>query len=359
MATIQEIATVSGVSKMTVSKILRGKGTFLPTTRQRVLASADKLGYRPNAAARAMTSGRFGAFAFIQRENADFMPYKLLRAVERRCRDHDLNLVFSRMTRQQIGDESRMPRVLSEASVDGLLIHEAGTVPPEAMDLIERHRIPTIWINERREHNCVYPDDRDAAERITRRLIEWGHRRITHCAFALQFRPEGEVTAHYSQIDRRGGYEAVMRDAGLMPQTIKRTYRPAPNRDEDTGAWDTIDDDRIELACAALRADDRPTAVVGLDPDSAGPWIAAALRLGLRVPEDLSVVTTAVEQEPSFGITLAMLEIPMVEVGWAAVDMLRRRIRLNDRELPSQAVRYTIEHGRSWGPAPDASPGSS
>ena len=60
VATFQDITRLSGLSQPTVSQILNNKGQlYRPETRQRVLAAAHKLGYRPNSAARSLVSGRF------------------------------------------------------------------------------------------------------------------------------------------------------------------------------------------------------------------------------------------------------------------------------------------------------------
>ena len=67
-----------------------------------------------------------------------------------------------------------MPRLLTEACSDGLLIDYTHAIPPALLALIERHRIPAVWINSRQPLDCVRPDDEAAGYDATRRLLERG-----------------------------------------------------------------------------------------------------------------------------------------------------------------------------------------
>src|SRR4028119_1309757 len=84
---------------------------------------------------------------------------------------------------------------------------------PELEAIIQRHRIPVIWTNARREADCIYPDDESAFFGATQTLLELGHRHITYI--------NNGSTEHYSRQARQSGYQRAMQAAGLTTEVLQ------------------------------------------------------------------------------------------------------------------------------------------
>src|SRR4051812_31906827 len=84
MPTQIDIAHKAGVSQVTVSHVLSGRGRVGEEVRQRVLDIARRLGYRPNAAARAISTGKFGCVTLLMgvRQQTSELPQQLLWGIE-------------------------------------------------------------------------------------------------------------------------------------------------------------------------------------------------------------------------------------------------------------------------------------
>jgi DNA-binding LacI/PurR family transcriptional regulator len=87
------------------------------------------------------------------------------------------------------------------------------------------------------------------------------------------------------------------------------------------------------------------TGLVCYEKNAAGPVIHAASRLGIRVPEDLSVVAFSDGMATDLGINLTTMMVPMWDMAHCAVRMLLRKIQARDQELRGEAVEYTFHPG--------------
>lgn len=330
-ATISQIAKKAGVTHTTVSRILSGKHEpkYRPAIERaaRVRQIADRLGYRPNAAARATASGRFDAVALlIGSITPRYLPAELVYAVERDLIARDQHLIFTSLPDQKLRDEGYVPKVLQQLSVDGLLIHYTHQFPKQMRTLIETHRIPSIWINTKLPHNCVFLDDHAAAYQITQRLLALGHRRIAY----VNFRQAG----HYSEADRRSGYVDAMSESGCPPQV------------HEVQAWHGTGsakvDDRLNAAHALLAGEQRPTAVVCYETSVAGPIVHAASLMGLQVPRDLSIIKFGRSMQNDTGMPISTLSTSLENVGCEAVRLLERKIDTPQINLPPRAVQLPL-----------------
>ncbi len=328
--TVTQIAKDSGVSQATVSQILNGKGAaFRPETRDRVLATATRLGYRPNTYARAMRRGSFGAIALLLPTNqgraAPFM--SLWWSIIAEAHRHDLRLTLATMPDEELTSEGHVPKILSELSADGMLIAYTHDMPERMSTLIDRFHIPSVWMNNRLSHDCVYPDDENGARGAVQYLVGMGHRRI---AF---FQNSGET--HYSLVARAKGYTAAMSAAGLPPRPL-------------IGDWSG--DEARERMVRMLTAKDRPTAVITHGPSEGMIVTVAAAKAGLRIPEDLSLIVHAPNpiQDPTFRAT--RVAIPFERVGEEAVRMLIAKIAAPKRKRPPLALPMPVEDGGTCTP---------
>jgi LacI family transcriptional regulator len=330
--TISEVAKACGVSRPTATLILNDQGKrYAADTRRRVLAAAQKLGYIPNGAARALVRQEVSAIGLLTGTHATLSSMgAIIPGIHRELRDHNVSLTLAELPDQQLTDTGYVPKILREFSVSGFLIGYTHEIPPQMWELIERHRIPSIWLNTRLERDCVYPDDRGAAVFATRRLIEMGHRCIGYLTYWH--------SSHYSHADRFAGYEQTMREAGLEVADFRMR----------------VEDDRpgtIQRHSERwLRASPRPTAFVCYHPNDVQQVLFRGLATGLTCPRDLSVVTFHEEQVRGVETPVDTMRIPFEEVGAAGVQMLMQRIKDRSLSLPCQAVGLDLIEGRSTAP---------
>ncbi len=339
--TITQIAQMSGVTDGTVSRVL--SGTYQATRRDavkradRIRRVALELGYRRNAAARAISTGRHGCVGMVLATvgGNSVLSTRLYNGILDALHDYDMYLAVARVPDEWLSDESQVPHLLREMACDGLVINYAEHAPSPLPELIERYKIPAIWINAKAEHDCVYPDDVAGGELATHRLIEAGHRRIlyldpTHSEDQL-------AQAHFSVRDRLEGYRSAMLQAGLSPQHL--ICKP--------GAGDHAY--AIPGLAALLQSPQRPTAIL-----TYGHWervMLIALNCGLRVPKDLSVVMFS-EGGPRSLTPVSHAEIPFREMGIEAVKSLLRKIEFPSRPVPAVRLPFRFEPGATFAPPP-------
>ena len=333
--TAYDVAAVSGVSQPTVSRILGGQAEkYREQTRRRVLEAAQKLGYRPSAAARITRTGQVGAVALLlgTKDGRSSLPQGLLNGIQDSLHEHDLNLMVVKLSDAHLTDPQYVPRILREVSSDGLLVDYTHDIPEPLLALVRQHAIPAVWINSRQEHNCVRPDDVAAGRLAAEHLINLGHRRIAWADFT---HGPDFPSPHYSAADRRQGYAAAMIDAGLQPLILRAQ----------TGI-DVPSPRRLAFAADVLASSDRPTAVIGYAQTTTMPFHLAAAQRGLSVPDDLSLVSFDDHPMACLGPRYTTLIPPHEAVGRAAVDCLLKRINTH-RDQPPLAVPFGFDPGET------------
>jgi LacI family transcriptional regulator len=330
------IARELNVSQRTVSLCLAGSNRVAARTRERVLEAARRLGYQPNRSARAMRSGRFNAVALLQSVSNQYsdLPGKLLGGIQDYLMRREMHLVIASVPDAKLADEDFLPTVLREWSVDGFLVNYCYGFSPRIAEVVGESRLPSVWLNVKRPHDCVYPDDIGGAHAATRRLLSLGHTRI---AF-YSARPFEE---HYSVGDRFEGYVRAMREAGRQPRKLYLHERD----------W-TQPEAGLQYVRSFLEPDDRPTAVLTYESFEAMRVLMLAWKLGLEVPRDLSIVTFHPDHLREAGYPVATMIVPEPQVAQVALDTLTQRIESRDAFLPPQAIPYGEMVNGTVGPPP-------
>jgi LacI family transcriptional regulator len=275
-----------------VSYAINGKGTVSAQKRQLILTTAAEMGYRANGSAKAMRSGRSAWVSLLL--SSSYSPFNgaLTQGIINELGRNDLHLHVERIAEDAIADEFVLPRA-----------------------------IPAIWTNVRREADCVYPDDEGAFFTATQQLLELRHRRILYVTVG--------DPQHYSTQDRQLGYERAMREAHLPTEVIpisgdlKKRYATSRSILERQEAQ-------------------RPTAILCYSSLEAMELWSTARAIGLRVPEELSLVAPTYNQgfEVQEGKNLSWMLLPFREVGASAVRLLLQKIENPRCILPPQPIPF-------------------
>jgi LacI family transcriptional regulator len=326
MVTLADVATRAGVSISAVSRVLSDSPSarVSAATRDKILRAATDLGYRPNFAARALKVARTKVVGLVVPDLTNPLFTDLLDGAESEAASLGYTLLLGRAGEV---DAEAIQRLVGEGRVDGVVVQVSDGVPPAGLGLLHDARTPIVLINSSLpgEVGSVAFDDALGARVATSHLLDLGHQRI---AFA------NGLPRSFTAKRRRRGYLAAMADAGLVPG---RTY--------ETRLGYTVDDGRAALA-RLLDLPERPTAVVVANVNAAMGVLAQARHLGVRVPEDLSVVCvhdawTAAHTWPP----LTAVRMPFHEMGRTAVRAVVRRVEtgeMSDDVISSPAPQLVV-----------------
>ena len=330
-----DLAEHLGVGQKTVSRALAGEPRVAPELRARIVAAAAKLGYRVNQSARSVKSQRFDKVLFLQLvEAADQrIDSGIVDGIADGVSALGRSLVLERLVVPDLLAGGQAPRGLSELMVDGVLVHGHLDPPPAVEALLATCGLPVVWVNRVLDHDAVYPDDHGGARLMVDQLVAAGHRRIAWYDEQSGFRPRGDL--HYSRAERIAGYRAAMTAVGLAPQIL--TPPQDPGRDGQF-AW----------LLARLGKQPRSTAIACYGGHEALTVLLAAGHLGLRVPDDLSLIL-AHHDTLVAGIRIDVAQVPSEAMGRTAAAMLGRRLT-GTRRTPAVAVPFSVLPGLSVGP---------
>ncbi len=331
-----QIASRLGISQVAVSHALRGTSQASPHTQRRVRNLAQRLGYRLNTSARATRTGRFGSIGFLRSmvSYRSWYPESLLEGIEDFLEARGLRLVMGRLTDQELADDQQLPHALREWSVDGLIVNYISSFPTWLEQQFQHLRVAAVWVNVRKETDCVHPDDVHAGRTMCEHLLDLGHQRIAFLNMGVL--PDGSHS-HYSSADRQAGYEQSLARAGHEPVI----WSPAGQMNRRQ---------RFGLILEWMRSADRPSAVICASDRELEQVLHAADALGVCVPDELSVIGVATSDllHSHYGATT--LTVPEREMGAVAVEMLLEKIDQPDRVLVARTLAGTLDHGRTTAP---------
>ncbi|MGW3107397.1 LacI family DNA-binding transcriptional regulator [Streptomyces sp. NPDC001100] len=266
--TSRDVAQAAGVSQAAVSLVLGDKwrGRVSETTAERVREAARDLGYRPNLAARNLRLGRTRTVLLVVPALTTEFFAGVYTGAARVAAEHGFGVVLY-PSPEGIGP-ARDPFASAQAALDGVI---ASSMAADALTAIRGDQLPLVMLDSDPEGSLgaatVNLDIADGVRQVAEHLLALGHRRFLHLA--------ADIPSWTFEVRER---ELAAR-VGSVAGTSVRTAR-APISIE--GA--------LTAAGAALSAPGpRPTALVCDDDKLAAGAYKAARRLGLRIPEDVSI----------------------------------------------------------------------
>jgi LacI family xylobiose transport system transcriptional regulator len=297
--TVATIAQLAGVSKPTVSKVLNGRSGVALATRQRVEALLHEHGYRrPDAVAGSASV----EVVFYGLES--HLAIEIMRGVEQVVSRHELAVGFTEAHGRTSPDRSWADQLLVRRPVGVIAVYAAFT--PQQHAKLAVSGIPLVALDPTGEPLHATPSvgatNWSGGIVASRHLLDLGHRRI-----GVVSGPDEYLAARA----RLEGCRAAMDAAGVpLDERLVRSGRFFFEHGRDLGR---------EL----LSLPDRPTAVLcGNDLQALGVY-AAAWQLGLRIPQDLSVVGfDDIENSRWCCPPLTTVRQPLAEMGAAAATMV-------------------------------------
>lgn len=316
MTTIREVAHRAGVSYATVSHVINNTRFVSEETRARVQSAMSELNYRPNAVARSLRSGRTNTIGMILPDSSNPYFAEIGRVIEEEAFRSGYSIILCNMELDP-AKENLYINVLMNRQVDGLIFCATGDQMP-MLDELESQDIPAVFIDRDLpgvEVDTVIVDNDQGGCIATQHLLDLGHRRI-----ACITGPASPITPSGRRVN---GYEAALIEAGIpVDHDLIRLgdYHPRSG---------------MEITEALLRLPDPPTAIFACNDLMALGAIRAANKLGLRVPEDISIIGyDNIDLTNFINPPLTTVSQEQETVGLWAVQALVRRI--TDKSLPTQ-----------------------
>lgn len=267
--TIADVARAAGVSPMTVSRVVNGGSNVQAETHERVTAAIARLDYRPNLAARSLAGGRQCRIAFLYANPSSAYLSELLVGCLEETAVTDAQLIVERCAEDSAPAE--IVQLILKHRTDAVLLPPPLSDSEALLRALHRQGLAVVQVAAGEPlafAHAVNIDDQAAAHAMTSRLIGLGHRRIGF----IGGKPNQAASA-----GRRQGFLAALAEADLAPD-------PAMLVDGDFTFRSGL-----SLATDLLSKPDRPTAIFASNDDMASGAVAAAHRLGLDVPLDVSI----------------------------------------------------------------------
>ena len=321
--TLTDVAHAAGVSPITVSRSLRGERAVDPALVARVQAAANKLGYLPDPAARALASRHSTHVAVLIPMLSNALFVDLLEAVQTALRSAGYQTLMA-VTHYNASEEEHLLREQLLHRPAGLLV--TGLERSDATrQLIAQSGVPCVYLMEASGTPGVYSvgfSQHDASADMTRHLLKKGKRRIAFAAAQLDPRT----------LQRLEGYRTEMRKAGLHDSKLE-WINPAPSSLALGG----------QMFEQIISQQPPVDAIFFCNDDLAQGALLAALRLKIKVPEKVAIagfndLTGSDQMLPS----LTTVHTPRAEIGTAAATMLVKLMKGQAVATPCVDVGYTL-----------------
>ncbi|MFH0880100.1 MAG: LacI family DNA-binding transcriptional regulator [Lentisphaerota bacterium] len=327
--TTADIARYTGLSKMTVSRVLNNHPYVSVRTRERVLEAVSKLGFRPNTLARRFFTGKtrlIGLIIPLKYMLSSYYFKEVFEGVRECLEQHDYDILLHDSTTQSVAPHDKCLDLVKGRLAEGLLI-SAPMDYDVYPSLLAKEDVPLVVIGETASGpgvNRVGIPNRQGAEQAVRQLIHAGHRRIAMLTFGQN---------HLEGRERWMGYLDALKQTGIPADpalVVEARYNRLAAQEETR---------RLLAAHPDL------TAIMAANSDMALGAVDAIRSLGLRIPGDISLVAfdDCAEMELNDPPITAIRQFPG-KVGNAAahllLDILEGRSSIHDATCRLIDVEY-------------------
>jgi LacI family transcriptional regulator, galactose operon repressor len=305
-ATLADVAAAAGVSRATASRALGDSPNVSPATRKRVGAAANRLGFEANPLARSLRLGSTMAVGLVVPDVGAAFYAMVLRGVQEVLEAHGYHVLVVSSERAASRERAAL-QSLRAHRVDGVIVASYGGY--------EDIGVPAAFFDDIPAGagvGAVALANQEGIALLVEHLVEvHGHRRIAYLG-APDTAAEGATPPVFSGRERLDGFRAAVGRAGVpLPPEYVRTIDPL-----------RVERDVRAVAAELLAANPRPTAAIGGSDTLAVAVLAAARDVGLRVPEDIAVVSF---DEPAYA---DLLDPPVTSLDRHDRELGRRAARL-------------------------------
>lgn len=308
MATIYDVAELAGVSHTAVSAVINDKPIRMKdATRQRILVAAKTLGYQTNRVAQQLSTGKFNTLALCFAGTGAYIfrsqpTNQLVAGVVHCASENGLNLLLAPTTCTLEDTIARLP----SQGVDGAVIIGPIPLPDNRASLISRCAVPLVCIDAHPGLSASSTVDADSFEGIklgVEYLISMGHKKMAYL---------GPTPEYQCLVDRMRGFYQAMQDAGLSLADQMTYIVPL----EDVPA----------VVRQSAAAENGPTALVCAEEKTALAVLNEAVKLGLKIPGDLSILTYDDVPAHPLAESINVVRNDFFGMGAAAIDLLGKII---------------------------------
>lgn len=334
--TIHDVALLAGVSLMTVSRVLNRETNVKAETREMVNAAIRELNYTPSPAARTLAGTELYRIGLLyDNPSMGYLSELLLGTLDESSRT-GAQVMVERCTEIELAGAALGK--LFKAGVEGVILPPPLCESQQVLEEVRKAQAVAVAVapgHPSKELATIRIDNEAAAKELTQHLLSLGHRRF------------GFIKGHPNQTvsdQRFSGFLAALKEAGIAKSSVRIaqgyfTYRSG-----------------LDAAEKLLAKEPYPTAVFAANDDMAAATVALAHRIGLNVPEDISIV--GFDDTPMASAiwpALTTINQPVAAMARAAVDLLLQEMRRKRSGTgnPHQLMHpYTLIIRESSGPAP-------
>jgi DNA-binding LacI/PurR family transcriptional regulator len=305
-ATSYDVAELAGVSQSAVSRVFQDGASASKKMRERVMAAADKLGYRPNAIARGLITQQSNMVAVIITQQTNLYYPEVLFQLTGRFSDRGVRVLLFTLD-HEAGIDLMIEQIL-QYRVDGIVT--AALLSPQQLETLENASIPVIFFNRTLPEvlvNSVRCDQEEGERWLVGELYDAGHR-----SFAIVTGPEDSPIS----VERTTGALRKLEELGIADITLVHgDFSSASGR----VAFDQLMSERGSAPDAVIVANDAM---------AIGVVDSARENFGLDVPGELSVVGfDGVGPARFAAYDITTVRQPIGRMTEAAVSMLLDRIQ--------------------------------
>lgn len=326
MSNIFDIAKAAGVSKTTVSRVVNNQLGVKEDTRQKVLDTIKRLNYIPNQAARSLASKKAGVIGVIYNVINTSVYLNLANLLEKYAAQYNYNIVFC-SSNNDYKSKERYIQYFTGGAADGLILFGSDVSDKDLVRRVTDKNFPLVIIENHFNDinvNNILINNFFGAKQAVEYLISLGHTKIAHIT--------GNIN-HKAASERMNGYLEALKENGIK---YNKDYVFFTDAGDKSGSLE------IEKI---IYLKDPPTAVFTFNDLQGYEAIQKAIEIGIRVPQDLSIVgfDNICEMLHFIPANLKLTSIiqPMEKIAEAAIGLIVENI--NDTRMEPKVVTFDTE----------------